>query len=117
MKFKTWLGLMTSRKQIININLEINLKVQRKPRVERLVYDFAKSDWSCLIVLLSNCRWDLCLFMEILMDETLSNLCSMFLPAVGKYIPKHYIKRTHNHPWIDKELLKLIKKKKRKKES
>ena len=61
-------------------------------------------------MLLSNNRWDLC-FVPGNIDETLSNWCCMFLSAVDKYIPKHYIKRTHNHPWIDKELLKLIKKK------
>ena len=92
------------------IHFEINLKLQRKPRVERLVYDFAKPDWSSLKVLLSNSRWDLC-FVSGNIDETLSNWCCMFLSAVDKYIPKHCIKRTHNHPWIDKELLKLIKRK------
>ena len=92
------------------INFEINLKIQRKSRVERLVYDFAKSDWSSLKVLLSNSRWDLCFAPENI-DETLTNWCCMFLSAVDKYIPKHCIKRTHNHPWIDKELLKLIKRK------
>ena len=91
------------------ISFKINLNIQRKPQVERLVYDFAKSDWSSLKVLLSNNRWDLC-FVPGNIDETLSNWCCMFLSAVDKYIPKHYIKRTHNHPWIDKELLKLIKK-------
>ena len=53
------------------INLEINLKVQHKLRVERLVYDFVKADWSSLKVLLSNSRWDLCLLLEILIDKTL----------------------------------------------
>ena len=53
------------------INLEINFKMQHKLRVERLVYDFVKSDWSSLKVLLSNSRWDLCLLLEILIDKTL----------------------------------------------
>ena len=89
------------------INLEINLKIQRKPQVERHVYDFAKSDWSSLKVLLSNSHWDFCFVPENI-DETLTNWCCMFLSAVDKYIPKHRIKCTHNHPWIDKELLNLI---------
>jgi hypothetical protein len=36
----------------------------------------------------------------------------MFLSAVDKHIPKYCIKSVHHHPWIDKELLKQIKKKK-----
>ena len=41
-------------------------------------------------------------------DETLSNWCDMFLKAVDEHIPKHCIKNSYDHPWIDKELLQLI---------
>jgi hypothetical protein len=74
------------------------------------VYDFAKSDWSNLKVLLANTRWDLC-FVPGNIDETLSNWCGMFLSTVDKHIPKYCIKSVHDHPWIDKELLRQIKKK------
>jgi endonuclease/exonuclease/phosphatase family metal-dependent hydrolase len=92
------------------ISFEINLKIQSKPRAERFVYDFAKSDWSNLKVLLANTRWDLC-FVPGNIDETLSNWCDMFLSVVDKHIPKYCIKSVHDHPWINKELLRQIKKK------
>ena len=92
------------------ISFEINLKIQSKPRAERFVYDFAKSDWSNLKVLLANTRWDLC-FVPGNIDETHSNWCDMFLSVVDKHIPKYCIKGVHDHPWINKELFRQIKKK------
>ena len=92
------------------ISFEINLKIERKPKVARFVYDFEKADWFTLKVLFSNTRWDLC-FVPGNIDETLSNWCSMFLSAVNRHIPKYRIKSLYGHPWIDKELLKQIKKK------
>ena len=56
------------------ISYEINLKIERKPKVARFVYDFEKADWSTLQVLLSTTRWDLCLVSGNI-DETLSFEC------------------------------------------
>ena len=55
------------------ISFEINLKIERKPKVARFIYDFEKADWFTLKVLLSNTCWDLCLVPGNI-DETLSNL-------------------------------------------
>ena len=35
----------------------------------------------------------------------------MFLKAVDEYIPKHCIRNSYDHPWMDKELLQLIRRK------
>jgi hypothetical protein len=34
----------------------------------------------------------------------------MFLSAVDEHIPKYCIKNVYDHPWIDKEILRQIKK-------
>ena len=59
---------------------------------------------------LSHNSWNLC-FVTGNIDETLSKWCDMFLKAVDEYIPKHCIKNSYDHPWIDKELLQLIRRK------
>ena len=44
-------------------------------------------------------------------DKSLSNWCDLFLSAVDNHIPKYKVQNTYDHPWIDKGLLHLIKKK------
>ena len=91
------------------VSFEINLKIERKPKPKRFVYDFAKANWSDLKEKLANTPWDSC-FVPGNIDETLSNWCDMFLSAVDEHIPKYCIKNVYDHPWIDKEILRQIKK-------
>jgi hypothetical protein len=44
-------------------------------------------------------------------DASLSNWCAVFLTVVNQHVPKSKTRNIHDHPWIDKELLSLIKRK------
>ena len=75
-----------------------------------MVYNFKKANWPGLKQQLTHAPWDEC-FVSDNVDESLSNWCNLFLSAVDKYIPKHFVKNTNDNPWIDKELSLQIKKK------
>jgi hypothetical protein len=44
-------------------------------------------------------------------DASLSNWCAVFLTVVNQHVLKSKTRNIHDHPWIDKELLSLIKRK------
>ena len=44
-------------------------------------------------------------------EDSLSNLCDLFVSAVNDHVPKRRVRNVHDHPWLDLELMKLIKKK------
>ena len=92
------------------ISFDLSLEIQKKPKVKRLVYNFKKANWAGLKEQLTHAPWDEC-FVPSNIDESLSNWCDLFLKAVDDHIPKYNIKNVYDHPWIDKELLHLIKKK------
>ena len=92
------------------ISFDINFRIGKIPKVKRVVYNFKKANWHGLKQQLTYTSWDEC-FVPDNIDESLSNWCDLFLSAVDKYIPKHFVKNTSDHPWIDKELSLQIKKK------
>ena len=44
-------------------------------------------------------------------EASLSNWCDLFVSAVNDHVPKRRVRNVHDHPWLDLELMKLIKKK------
>ena len=54
--------------------------------------------------------WDLC-FVDNDVNESLSNWTDMFLSAVNLHIPICKARNVNDHPWLDYELLKLLKRK------
>ena len=92
------------------ISFNVDLKLHKKPIIKRTVYNFKNADWSGLKDLLKNTPWDLC-FVPNDVDASLSNWCDVFLAAVDEHVPKCKTKNIHDHPWLDTELLSLIKKK------
>lgn len=53
---------------------------------------------------------DLC-FASDDIDVTLSYWCDLFLSAIDAHVPKRNTRNTYDHPWLDTQLLNLIKKK------
>ena len=92
------------------IGFDLDLRVPKKPDIKRFVYNFKKADWSSLNNSLQNTSWDQC-FVPNDVDASLSNWCAVFLTVVNKHVPKSKTRNIHDHPWIDKELLSLIKRK------
>ena len=94
------------------VSFNINLKIQKKPKAKRSIYNFKNANCSGLkeMLLYAPRPWAQC-YVPDNIDKSLSNWCDLFLSAVDNHIPKYRVKNTHDHPWIDKELLHVIKKK------
>lgn len=92
------------------ISFELNLKINKKPKVKRAVFNFKKANWTGLKEVLVNTPFDTCFVTEDI-DASLSNWCDLFLSIVHNHIPKCSSRNVYDHPWIDEELLALIKKK------
>ena len=92
------------------ISFDLDLRVPKKPDIKRSVYNFKRADWSNLNNSLQNTSWDQC-FVPNDVDASLSNWCAVFLTVVNQHVPKSKTRNIHDHPWIDKELLSLIKRK------
>ena len=92
------------------IGLDLDLRVPKKPDIKCSVYNFKRADWSSLNNSLQNTSWDQC-FVPNDVDASLSNWCAVFLTVVNQHVPKSKTRNIHDHPWIDKELLSLIKRK------
>ena len=92
------------------IGFDLDLRVPKKPDIKRSVYNFKRADWSSLNNSLQNTSWDQC-FVPNDVDASLSNWGAVFLTVVNQHVPKSKTRNIHDHPWIDKELLSLIKRK------
>ena len=92
------------------ISFELNLRIPRKPKIKRVVYNFKKADLDGLNETLRHTPWDMC-FVPDDVDSSISNWCDILMTAVDLHIPKYTIKNAHNHPWIDAELLSLLRQK------
>ena len=69
------------------ISFDINLKVEKKPKIKQCVYNFKKANWEGLKELLSKVPLEAGLTINDV-DTSLSNWCDMFLAAVDNFIPK-----------------------------
>ena len=85
------------------VSFNINLKIQKKPKAKRSIYNF-NANWTGLKEMLLYAPWPQC-YVPDNINKSLSNWCDLFLSAVDSHIPKYRVKNTHGHPWIDKELL------------
>ena len=97
---------MNSDHQLIEFSMD--LRIKRQPHIERRLYNFKKADWNGLKYSLSLINWDLC-FGENDINACLTNWSDTFLAAVDQHIPTSKPRNVNEHPWIDHELLNLIK--------
>ena len=70
------------------INFELDLKIPKKPKTMRTVYNLKRADWPGLKQTLKCIPWDMC-FVPNDVDTSLSNWCDLFLSAVNEHIPKY----------------------------
>ena len=83
----------------------INLRIAKKLKTERRVYNFKKADWQGLKQTLESVPWDLC-FVD---DDVIGLTCFSQLWIAYPYLYKP--RNVNDHPWLDHELLKLLKRK------
>ena len=104
---KGFQDILNSDHQLIEFSMDLRIKSQ-KPHVKRRLYNFKKADWNGLKYSLSLINWDLC-FEENNTNASLTNWSDTFLAAVDQQIPTSKPRNINEHPWIDHELLNLIK--------
>jgi hypothetical protein len=92
------------------ISFDVDFKICKKPKVKRSVYNFKNANWSGLKQVLANIPWELG-FVSDDINTLLSSWCESFISAVNDHIPKRTSRCVYDPPWIDKELLALLKKK------
>ncbi|PFX32350.1 putative RNA-directed DNA polymerase from transposon BS [Stylophora pistillata] len=92
------------------INFQLELKIPKRPKIMRSVYNFKRADWCSLKQTLECIPWDMC-FVSNNVNACLSNWCDLFLSAVYDHVPKCKRRNVLDPPWIDNELLSLLKKK------
>ena len=94
-----------------SINLFLSSSSHMGRKSEKLAYSFRKADWEHLQNLLNCTPWH-CAFLENNIDLVWSAWSDLLLSAVDECIPKHQVKRSTNAPWINRNLIKLCRKKK-----
>lgn len=77
----------------------------------RQVYSYKKANFTELNELLRYVPWN-CAFLEEDVDCCADKVKDLFLAAADMCIPLFTVKRRTNPPWINREILRLIKKKK-----
>ena len=96
--------------KLINFTLDFNIR--KIPVTKRYVYNYKLVNWNVLNESLMNVPWDMA-FVYNDIDASLANWCDLFLSTVSDHVPKRRVMNTHDHPWLDDELLKAIKHKNR----
>jgi hypothetical protein len=92
------------------LKFDLNLKIHPKIKSKRTVFNFKNANWIALKELLMHTPWDMA-FVKNDINNSLSIWCDLFFAAVHEHIPKLQNGYVTNPPWIDTELLKLIRKK------
>ena len=95
--------------------VSFNIKlISGRPRksVSRKNYNFKKADFTALNELLKYIPWN-CAFLEEDVDICTERVTDLLLAAADMCIPTFTVKKKTNPPWITKEILNKIKKKKR----
>jgi hypothetical protein len=100
---------MGSDHTAINFTIPISCKYVKQPK--RTIYNFKCADWAGLTNSLNTHSWDTDCNIDI--DILWDNWSSSFFDYVDKYIPKIQCKSRSSAPWIDSDIIKLVKKKER----
>ena len=94
----------------------ISMLLRRKSlpgrKSQKLTFSFKKANWDHLRNLLYYTPWH-CAFMEANIDRTWAAWSDLLLSAVDECIPRRTAKRNSNVPWINGDLIKMCKKRKR----
>ena len=95
-----------------SIEFTLKLKFQRPERSCRFVYNYRAADWLGLREDFCNLQWDCSYLMETV-DDVWDAWKILFFQAVERNVPSKQLKPQRNAPWLNAELLKLIRKKRR----
>ena len=94
---------------LFDIKLQRGRSCKSSPRQ---VYDFKKANLKDLNELFHWIPWN-CAFLENDVNSAAVNVTDLILAAADDCIPKFVVKKKLNPPWITREVLKLVKKKRK----
>ena len=81
------------------ISFELDLKVPKRSKTKRVVYNFKRADWSGLKETLRNTPWDACIVPDDA-DASLENWYDLFVAAANDHIPKCKARSVNDLPWM-----------------
>jgi hypothetical protein len=103
-------GLLNSDHYLVCFN--ILTRVHRQPKVPSIVHNFKNADFNVLKLALCDIPWETA-FLDNDIDVNLRSWEDLFLTCVDQLITKIRIKDPNRPPWIDADVLHLIRKKER----
>ena len=89
----------------------IKKKFDRPRNTLRTVYRYDKADFDGLRNTLSHIMWDSFISCDDI-DSSTAAFQDLVLAAINQHVPQMKLRRKSRPPWIDKDVLKLVKKKK-----
>ena len=90
---------------------KLHVKKASPKNTQRKVYCYRRGDFIGLQETLRVLPWDL-LTSDTSIDTNLEKFQDMFFCAIDQHMPQRTLKRRSRPPWIDNEIMKLIRKKK-----
>ena len=88
------------------------IPIKRIKPIKRTVYNYKKADMEGLHILMRIAPWDLCFNNEDL-DGSVQRWTDLFLTTIESVVPKSKVRATNRAPWIDAEVLSMVRKKER----
>lgn len=92
------------------LSFSIKAKFARPPNAPRKVYCYEKADLDGLGDTLQHIPWD-CIQLADDLDGSVLCFQDMLFTAMNQHIPQTTLRRKSRPPWIDLDVLKLVKKK------
>ena len=94
------------------LTFKLHVKKTRPRNAQRKVYCYRSGDFNGLRETLRTLPWDL-VTSDTSIDTSLDKFQDMLFCAIEHHIPQRTLKRRSRPPWIDNEIMKLIRKKKK----
>ena len=94
------------------LTFKLHVKKTRSRNAQRKVYCYRSGDFHGLRETLRTLPWDL-VTSDTSIDTSLDKFQDMPFRAIDHHIPQRTLKRRSRPPWIDNEIMKLIRKKKK----
>ena len=95
----------------IPVTFTIKSSFNRLKNVSRKVYSYRKVDFNGLRATLSCIPWDAC-FSANDVNSSVESFQDLLLAAVNQHVPQTKLRRHSRPPWIDDDVMKLVRKKK-----
>ena len=95
----------------LGISFRILTKVSRLRQVKRVIYNFKSTHFDGLREALSDISWDDCFLDSDNINNSLEKWTKLFYSIVDQFVQKKCVSNINRSPWVDREIVLLLKKK------